>query len=65
MSVKGHERRPFKWGLLDNFRYSPGSDRGRGAAQHVAKGQKATFLAGVRALGEGFAHFVGLVRGQP
>jgi hypothetical protein len=33
----GQERLAFKWRLLDNFRYSPGSDRGRVAAQHVAK----------------------------
>jgi hypothetical protein len=38
MSDVGHERRPFKWRLLDNFRYSPGSDRGRVGAQYVAKG---------------------------
>jgi hypothetical protein len=38
MSQLGHERRPFKWRLLDNFRYSPGSDRGRVAAQYVAEG---------------------------
>jgi hypothetical protein len=37
---QGHERRPFKWRLLDNFRYAPGSDRGRVAAQYVAKGHK-------------------------
>jgi hypothetical protein len=42
MPVPGHERRPFKWRLLDNFRYAPGSDRGRVAAQYVAKGQKRT-----------------------
>jgi hypothetical protein len=40
MSAQGHERRPFKWRLLDNFRYSPGGDRGRVAAQYVAKGQQ-------------------------
>ena len=39
MSQMGHERRPFKRRLLDDFRYAPGSDRGRVAAQHVAKGQ--------------------------
>jgi hypothetical protein len=33
------ERRPFKWRLLDNVRYASGSDRGRVAAQYVAKGQ--------------------------
>jgi hypothetical protein len=36
MSVVGHERRPFKSRLLDDFRYAPGSDRGRVAAQHDA-----------------------------
>jgi hypothetical protein len=46
MSQRGHERRPFKWRLLDNFRYAPGSDRGRVAAQYVAKGQKLTFHSG-------------------
>ena len=35
----GHERRPFKWRLLDNFRYTPGSDRCCVAVQYVAKGQ--------------------------
>jgi hypothetical protein len=44
MSESGHERRPFKWQLLDNFRYAPGSDRGRGAAQYVAKGHEPTSL---------------------
>jgi hypothetical protein len=42
MTVPGHERRPFKRRLLDDFRYAPGSDRGRVATQYVAKGQKAT-----------------------
>ena len=42
MSAWGHERRPFKWRLLDDFRYSPGSDRGSGAAQYVAKGHNGT-----------------------
>jgi hypothetical protein len=39
VSALGHERRPFKWRLLDDFRYARGSDRGRVAAQYVAKGQ--------------------------
>jgi hypothetical protein len=39
MSALGQERLAFKWRLLNNFRYSPDSDRGRVAAQHVAKGQ--------------------------
>jgi hypothetical protein len=43
MSAKGHERRLFKWRLLANFRYAPGSDRGRVAAQYVAKGQNRTW----------------------
>jgi hypothetical protein len=42
MSQLGHERRPFKRRLLDDFRYAPGSDRGRVAAQYVAKGQQET-----------------------
>jgi hypothetical protein len=39
MSPLGHERRPFKRRLLDNFRYSPVSDRAVVAVQYVAKGQ--------------------------
>jgi hypothetical protein len=39
MSLLGQEHLAFKWRLLDNFRYAPGSDRDRGAAQYVAKGQ--------------------------
>jgi hypothetical protein len=44
VSEMGHERRPFKWRRPDNFRYAPGSDRGRVAAQYVAKGQKRSIL---------------------
>ena len=42
MSGLGHERRPFKSRPLDNFRYATSSDRGRLAAQYVAKGQLLT-----------------------
>ena len=42
MSGLGHERLPFKWRLPVNFRYAPGSDRGRVAAQYVAMGQQQT-----------------------
>jgi hypothetical protein len=44
MSPTGHERRRFKWRLLDDFRYAPGSDRSRVAAQYVARCLQQTSL---------------------
>jgi hypothetical protein len=45
MSQKGRKRHPFKWRLLDYFRYAPGTDRGRGAPQYVPNGQFRTHAA--------------------